>query len=415
MPDRWIVLSLDGLATAAISAYGSSWNETPAIDRLAAFGTLWDRAIVSSDDSIQVLGDLWMRWQPQGSQSASEPPSSRSPRSSGRSELFLNSGVQAIQLAKLAGSLGFDECTLVEAIPEGATETIEHVDIEETCLGKLLLPVLERLGDSTTSGGRQSDWSLLWVHSDTLTRCWDAPRSLFPVEEDDEYDDAPVDQAEWSLEDFGHDASLESAPAASLKPPALFAGSAVPYLQLQADAHPDLITSWMQTYGCQIRLLDRLVEWLLDSIEPDGGKTGLAILGSSGFSLGQNGWIGHRAGPIRSPQIHVPAVLFDGHGHGIRMSGVHPLGEVMRWLGQGPQPNRTARPTPSDWADESQNQSACVVTDSIRADRVLTTDQWFFVREAERSSLFLKPDDRDDGNDVADRCREVIEEMERQF
>lgn len=403
MPNRWVVLSLDGLATAALSAYGSSWNETPAIDRMAAFGTIWDRAILSSDDSIQVLKNLWDY--PVGDQ-----PWLKACQNSGRTELFLNSGVQAIQIAKLAGEIGFDQCTLVEAIPEGASELPESVAVEETALAKLLLPVMERLGDPA------KDWSMLWAHSDTLTRCWDAPRSLFPIDDEEEDDDAPVDQLDWSLDDFGSESlpgsEQETASPVATKPPSLFSGSGVPYLSLPADAHPDLITSWMQTYGCQVRLLDRLIDWLLDLIEPAGGEIGLAVLGTSGFSLGQNGWIGHRAGALRSPQIHVPAVLWDGQGHGIRVSGVRGVAAVSVWLRPIADEAQAVRPEPADWANEAAGQQSAIVTDSLRADRVVTTDEWFFVREADRSSLFLKPDDRDDSNDVADRCRDIVEEME---
>lgn len=407
MPDRWVVVSLDGLAAAALSGYGSSWNDTPAMDRMAAYGTVWDRLIVPSDDSIQVLKNFW-------SQSVGAQPWLSACQESGRVELFLNSGVQAIQLAQLAGALGFDQCTLVEAIPEGSTELPESEEVEETALAKLLLPVLERLGDTVAENSK--DWSVLWVHSDTLTRCWDAPRSLFPIDDEEDFDEAPVDQIDWSLEDFEQDSAPGSGQdvnePTTAKPPPLFSGTLVPYFAIPPAAHPDLVTSWMQTYGCQVRLLDRLLELLLDVIEPADGNIGLAVIGISGFSLGQNGWIGHRAGAIRSPQIHVPAILWDGQGLGIRVSGIRAVAEVAPWLRPIRDPQQAIRPEPADWANEELSRLSAIRTDSLRADCVLTTNEWFFVREANRSSLFLKPDDRDDSNDIADRCREVVDELE---
>jgi len=405
MPDRWVVVSLDGLATAPLGAYGSSWNETPAIDRMAALGTAWDRAIVDSDDSIDVLRGLWSR-------SSKGETWIDACKKQGRVELFINAGPQAEQLAKLSDELGFDECTLVEAVPDPDVFVPASTEVETTALAKLLIPVLERLGEPGANQPR--DWSVLWVHGDSLLRCWDAPRWLFPVDEDqDEEDESPVDQVDWSIEDFelasfGDGYSDEAAK----KPPSIFETVTVPYFELASDAHPDLVTSWMQTYGCQIRLVDRLVQLLLDAIEASNGEIGLALVGTSGFSLGQNGWVGHLAGPLRSPQIHVPVVLFDGAGYGIRVPGAHAIGEVAQWLRPAAKGDEMARVSPKEWGDDESASKASIVTQTNRADRVLTTAEWFFVREVERVSLYLKPDDRDDANDVADRCREVVESLQ---
>jgi hypothetical protein len=414
MPDRWVVVSLDGLATAALGAYGSSWNETPAIDHMAALGTIWDRAIVSNDDSVDVLRALWSR----SSQGTTWIDACRQ---SGRVELFLSAGIQANQIAALSGELGFDQCTLVESDTSTDTDTSVATsaappscadDVETTALAKLLIPVIERLGEPGTKQTR--DWSVLWVHGDSLLRCWDAPRWLFPVDEDQDEDmEEPVDQLDWSMEDFeqasyGDDAFAESRE----KPPSLFESTTVPFFELGNDAHPDLVTSWMQTYACQIRLVDRLLQLLLDVINETDGEIGLALIGTSGFSLGQNGWIGHRAGPIRSPQIHVPAISLDGAGYGIRVPGAHAIEEVSDWLRPLDRDSDLARISPKQWGVEESNPDVSIETQSRRADRVITTAEWFFVREAERASLYLKPDDRDDTNDVADRCREIVEAME---
>ncbi len=392
MPSQWIVISVDGLATSALGAYGSSWNETPAIDRLAAYGTVWDRCIIPSDDTPEVLRSLW-----------SQP--------FGRSDLFLNAGPQASQIASLAGTVGFEQCTIIEAIPEPAADAVACCEVEETAFAKLLLPILERLCEPDSKN--RQDWSLLWVHSDTLTRCWDAPRGLFPIDDDDDTEDEPIDRVEWSLEDFTQQTTgpiLNS--DVTDKPPALFESTAVPFVAIPADSHPDWVTSWMQTYGCQVRLLDRLIALLLEAVEAAEGEIGLALIGTSGFSLGQNGWIGHRAGAIRSPQIHVPAILYDGQGQGLRVPDLCSVATISNWLQPLMPSHQPARVTPAQWANADRDGQPQINTDSIRADRVLTTDQWFFVREADRTSLYLKPDDREDCNDVADRCRDVVEMME---
>jgi len=402
MSKRWVVLSLDALATSAIGVYGSPWNETSSIDKMATLGTVWDRAIATSDDSVEQLAQLW-------GQTVGDDRWVNHCHKVGRVELYLNAGPQAVELAKLAEKFAFDQCTFTESVPESlGQDALACEEIELTSMAKLLLPVLERLSDTSESAA--PDWSVMWVHSDSLARHWDAPRWLFPIEEDEE-DEEPIDQVEWSLADFEAQSRAGGVPESTTqKPPAIFESVSVPFFALSPDAHPDWITSWMQTYGCQVRLLDRLVSILLDAIQASGENIGLAMIGTSGISMGQNGWIGHRAGTIRSPQIHVPVILFDGEGAGLRLPGLRSINEVMHYLVASEE--GSSRITPEQWASDGTADDTVIETVSHRAERVLTTQQWFFVREGDHTRLFLKPDDRDDMNDIADRCRDVVESME---
>lgn len=429
MPARWVVISMDGLAVSSLGAFGASWNETPTIDRMAAGGTTWDRVICTDDDTVRTLSGIW--GQLSGDRTWLEGWKRR-----GRVELFLSAGEQATALAELAGQIGFDQCTIVETIVNSLHRSDEldapADEVEDAALSQLLLPLLERIGMSGRADAKSesSDWSMLWVHGDLLTRYWDAPRWLFPVEDEDD-DTEPEDKGEWELDDFGieslaadfeveHGAVDESESLVNeglgnedlnhdTNPPALFDQVTVPALKLTPDSHPDLVTSWMQTYGCQVRLLDRLIGLLLEALNSREEKVGLALVGTSGFSLGQNGWIGHRVGPIRTPQIHVPVILFDGQGPGVRVSGARTLEEAIASISSESLEDDSARPSPEQWADDAER--AAIVTQTGRASRVITTDQWFFVQEDEQPRLFLKPDDRDDANDVADRCRDVVESM----
>jgi hypothetical protein len=71
------------------------------------------------------------------------------------------------------------------------------------------------------------------------------------------------------------------------------------------------------------------------------------------------------------------------------------------------------RPPLGSEAAHSRDYFPRVVTRSDRAAKAITTAQWFFVDDGQdQKKLFLKPDDRDDVNDVASRCRDVIEEFD---
>ena len=471
MPDRWIVISLDAFANLAIGAYGSSWNTTPNIDSLAACGITWDRAVVPFDDTVQTLCESWSA--PSGD--AGDGGWIAQCQKHGRVELILGDDPagrdQSSAIAQLAGEVGFDRCTMVEInLGEEPSE-----EIESTAIAQLFAALVERLQevDEAESSGTEtgSPWSVLWLHSDLLARHWDAPRWLFPVDEpdeatetseeldEDEYEDADEEIEEFEVEvevDFSDDSlerefpfepvsedfrppsfafdllpdpafdpTLEEQSEQEKGPPELVNSVTPPSYRIAPDDHPDWVMTWMQTYGCQVRLIDQLIAMVAQMIKQIDPNIGLAVVGTSGFSFGQNGWIGHRAGPLRSPQIHVPAIVHDPTGPMLRWPRLASLTEVIQRIVPG-----RAAPLPDFWAklseiepqrvDESENESTGtpandtspeVRTRSDRATSAITTDQWFFVHDEAAARLFLKPDDRDDVNDVADRCRDIVDEF----
>ncbi len=417
MPERWIVISLDGLANLALGPYGSSWNSTPTMDRLAAQGTTWDRVIVPSDDVAETLHQCWTA--DVGGRSWVQAC-----RQFGRVEMFLNRDVSRLEpadrLAQIATQAGFDACTLVnwQTAEEPADE------IEATAFAHLVMALLERLqpNDPSTDGpfaDRAPDWSVLWLHSDFLAGYWDAPRWLFPLQEMDQSDE-PIDPSD--PEHWDQDVEQAAGKVGPGDPPAALQNTVQPpHYRISPGDHPDWVTSWMQTYGCQVRLVDHVIEWILELLGQLDQDIGFAMLGTSGMSLGQNGWIGNRAGPVRSPQIQVPVILHVPGQPPLRWPELLALPETLARIMPGALPpdslswaRLTDRPPPGSAAAQSQDYFPRVVTHSERAANVVTTPQWFFVRDPDdQTALFLKPDDRDDANDVASRCREVIEQLQR--
>jgi len=451
MPDRWIVISLDGLANLALGPYGSSWNSTPNLDRLAASGTTWDRVVVESDDAAKALYSFWTA-------ASGDETWLQACRHSGRAELFLAGDpagrVQSQRIATIAGEAGFDRCTLVEVqLGEQPEE-----EIESTAIAQLVAALLERVqasGDDHSPNDQPDEpWSVLWLHSDLLTRHWDAPQWLFDadadddltglpssaVDDDDDDDDNEDDSDDEYEADNDEDQPVEDdLPSDSVfmpslepgyeeeeqdgeQPPPLVDTTTPPSYQLAADDHPDWVMTWMQTYGCQVRLIDQLIGLIVDSLSQMEQSIGLAVVGTSGMSFGQNGWIGNRVGPLRSTHIHVPVILHDRDKMLLRWPQLAAFADVSEWVrpfGVAPGPAQWARLSESmlprhDRAREDQSSppvdSPQVVTQSARALAVVTTAQWFYVQDSDGTQrLFLKPDDRDDVNDVADRCREVVE------
>ena len=268
-------------------------------------------------------------------------------------------------------------------------------DIVDTQLGQMVAAAIER-------DAQDDPWSILWLHSGFLTRCWDAPRYLALIDETEEDQLAPSEEVELL-----HEASEVTEQLENL--PLVFQETTPPKIELVDDTHPDLITSWMRTYGCQVRLVDVLLEILLTSLKVEDPY--VLILGTSGFQLGQNGWIGHRQGPLRSADIRLPMIVSDvGPLHLPQLTRDSILPRVLDDLAQHGEenPNVSLLWSPEQWCQPDCEKE--IATESNRSLRAVTTPEWFFVQNTDATEhLYLKPDDIDDFNNVSRLRPDVIE------
>ncbi|MEM9646254.1 MAG: hypothetical protein AAF989_14785, partial [Planctomycetota bacterium] len=69
--------------------------------------------------------------------------------------------------------------------------------------------------------------------------------------------------------------------------------------------------------------------------------------------------------------------------------------------------------SPRQWATQNDGDlDHCVQTQTQDDSICVTTDRWFFVRDADQKEhLFLKPDDRHDHNDVMRLRLDVVDEI----
>ncbi|KAA1261020.1 hypothetical protein LF1_35630 [Rubripirellula obstinata] len=378
-----LVLSIEGLATSAIGCYGSSWNQTPAMDQIAASGCVFDRWINTQDRSPGLpvcLSNLhhWLEpWRQLGS-------------------TVLISDVSCPE----DQSAAFD--TVVQLNASGPLPSQPADEIDETRIAAQMAAVIEQ--DSLCDG----DWSLMWLHTSVLTQVWDAPRSLFPI------DEIELDLEPLEFPDQHQPSQSEPIDSAETIP-AIMPTCEVPKLDLNdqrggAGVHPDLVTSWMRTYGCQVRLLDLMIEILHQSLLREDVR--IMIVGTSGFSLGQNGFIGHRAGPIRSHDCRLPIIISDTPP--VRMPSPTPdthLPAILKGLGN----EQLDWCGPERWIGNASDSTDAIQTDSDRAKEVQTSAGWFFVRDCDESEhLFLKPDDVEDHNDVARLRPDIVESISDQ-
>ncbi|WP_236615619.1 sulfatase [Rhodopirellula europaea] len=399
-----LIFTLEGFTPAAISAYGSSWNRTPAIDQLAAEGTTWNRAITPVTNPLE----QWDRW----AKALAETPRAK--------EIVVVTDDP--RLLERESAAAFEEIVLlesdVESNSESETETeTETIEIEDTSIGRLTAVAADRLaqGDS------------VWLHSRFLTHCWDAPRELS--------DDSVAEEPAYYADEYEEDPPIETDAADDMddapeEVPFMVHTTAPPDHRITAVDDPDWITTWMRTYGCQIKLVDAMLDVLDSVLEPDAT---VVLGGTSGFALGQNGGIGHRTGPWRSCHLHVPLVCSGGSGLRSRMVASadevaavidarlsDPSGDLMpaeRFVAENVANPATEESQPDESLRSdatSPSHKARVITQHRNVPIAITTNDWFYVLSEEdeadapslpsesddRCHLYLKPDDVDDFNNV---------------
>lgn len=359
---------MEGLATSPLGCYGCSWNDTPAIDSLAARGVVWDRWTSPIDRS----GGTMTRW-------------------------LRDSGDTLRRHAESGGAVFVTDDPKLSVPDEYAGFTTSIVlkptlkrlpseSIEDTALAQTFAAAINAVEPTTR---------LLWIHSGVLRDHWDAPPD---DEEIVEENTEPVEDGE-PVDPFTVPEPLRL--PTSTDPPAY---------QLTSNDDPDRLFLWMNRYASQVRLLDQMIEMMLKSFS--SRKPTLLLAGASGFSLGENGWVGHHVGPLRSQDIRLPMLVSRGGPLRVpAMQSALELPDVLERLSDGLGENG-AIISPSQWCKTQDPFAPSIQTQSDRAATAISTPTWFYVCDSDEpgdAKLFLKPDDVTDFNDISRLRREVMD------
>lgn len=403
MQPRSVVLSLEGFATAALGPYGCSWNQTPMLDMLSATGTTFDRCIVPSDDPAVVLERCL------GALPAARPL------------YWLSDSRPAIDVAAA------HRPRHLQHLDFGGSGEVA-ADVVDTTLAQAVAALLDVLQDESTTADDAANEStsaapLFWLHSDVLLRRWDAPRDLVPEEawEEEPWEEEPEAEEAWSEAPWQEDSwepEAEDSPAwqeSDSPSEAQTAGSdstastgvQPPAIELPPDHDPDVTLAWMQAYAAQVLLVDQLVAVLRDATADR--PTRIVVLGTSGLALGERRHIG-AVGPLYSPRIQVP-LMAGGPGLPITRCALPSTPEAALAAVLQPTPAAAGLLSPAQWAADAQPFEPAVRTEGRDGSLGLTTPHWYYHRRDEAEQLFVKPDDRNDINDVSSRLPEVQQSM----
>lgn len=393
-----IVLSFDGLAIAPLGPYGCSWLDTPAFNRLAAQGVVFDRCIAASIDPQQILREAVL-----GDEATPQPSTTGVVQQAQSLGILTMLFTDSLVCADSESAKSFDECNVISP-SEDSYQPAES--LESTRFFELVAAALSR---RETLGAQPH---LLWIHYTGLTSHWDAPHALRDADDlmNDEEPREGSEQGESSWDDSSWN-ELEAARQSAIPPVQQYS---------TATSDPDLLLAWMTAYGAQIRTIDYVLGLILDQVSADA-DTCITLFSTSGFTLGENGWIGYRQGPTCSPQLQLPLIITGFSEseslHVLRPISSKRIGKTLAECLISPAPETRATDSllievqPDRWCEELAELDPCVTTMASDSQHSVayTTPRWFCTESHDHPArLYLKPDDRSDVNDVASLRPDIV-------
>ena len=243
---NYLCISIDGLQSGAIGAYGNTWIQTPTLDTLACQSALFDRFYASSMDLSVTFNELW-----------------QFPKECHTILLTDDAGVFLHEKAEF-----FDEKHRLEPkrriLPAGK--------ITETQLYRSMATAADLLRN------RADKPFLLWTHCEGFRGCWDFPRSYRKRYQIDEDPDA-------------------------------YPAVALPNITGN-NIEPDVKQSVLEAYSGGVAVLDETLAGLLAFLSETGldQNTVLLFMSVRGFSLGEHNYIGANE-EFYGENVHLPLFI----------------------------------------------------------------------------------------------------------
>lgn len=380
-----IVVVIDRLGSGFLGPYGNTWIETPAMNQLASESVLFEHAIADSNDLTLVYRSYWSGVHAMCR--ADRPECSLA-------KLIERVGLQATLLAD-------DELLLQHPLAEDFGEHVSlaqstrsrlAASIEETCFAQFTLAAIERLVDAKEPG-------LLWLHAQGMNGPWDAPQELAERFRDE--DD-----------------------------PKAYSDIVPPRFKLEQDHDPDDVLRVMHAYAAQVSVIDTCLESLLDAIGQHqlADETLIVVTSPRGYPLGEHGRIGAGEGDLFGETLNVPLLIRqpDRQSACMRLDSLAQptdlYATLATWFGVRAVAHSS---TGHDLLELSKNEQAWSREAAFsvgNCEYAVRTPAWLLHvdgnaenRESENreseNSLYAKPDDHWETNEVADRCGEMPEQL----
>lgn len=423
-----LVLVIDRLQTGFLGPYGNTWVATPHFDRVAAESFVFDNCLSATVDVSTACSAWWSGAHPLVLYKSK-------PAEGALVRRFAQAGMRTTLISDAACVLEhpLNEC-FEDVFGLGATEPAADgpsEDWTDTLAARSLSQVLDLLGGTSHA-------VFAWCHLASLGVAWGAPlamRETYRAEDD----------------------------------PPCYPGTQVPQQQLPADYDPDELLPILHAYAAEVSLWDRCLEVVIAFLESHTHwrNTLLVVTAPRGFSLGEHNRVGHET-RYYAESVHVPLLLRfpDGRYRGDRslaLAYTHDLlPTLLEFITDGPgRPSSESMPEAERLPAAPEGPAASLLPlvehpfgrQSAPRDRLILGDQvpanfavpwalrtpaWFATSRSDRDpgesvantgdnapsrsgqggeieddlppvELYVKPDDRWEQSDVADRCRDVAE------
>ncbi len=361
---------------ASSGAYGNTWIETPAFDRLAVESFAFDQMLIDSPRLESLYRSYW-----QGLHALA-------PDVEGRTSLpalLRDAGVhcalitddRAVQEHPL--TVEFDEVVAID--PPWQSQMVAEGAYEETHLARCFFQIIEWVQSAKQP-------FFLWCHLGSLGTTWDAPPECR--------------ERYWGESD-----------------PPLLTTADVPDRMLPPGFDPDELLVYTQAYAGQIALLDTCLGGFLDVLYEGSAArhTLLAITAARGFPMGEHRRLGPCDQALHGELVHVPLMLRfpDRAGASLRSKALVEPADLWRTLldwwpkAAVPQSPTGVSLLPLVRNERTVDRDRLVVSGPGR-ERAICTPAWY-LRTVEPPELYVKPDDFWEVNDVAVRCQVVVERL----
>lgn len=386
---------VDGLPAGLLGCYGSDGGATPAIDRLACEGFVFDHASIDGPRLADFYRAAW-----QGRHALAPAMESGAPTLAA-----------SLSAAGVSTTLWTDEPELAQLAGSADFAAAEYLAFDAPAIPA------ERWDETQTAQlfAAAADWLasarppfLLWLHARGPAGPWDAPLDL--------------------RRQFADEADIEP-----------YAAVDVPSRLLSDDHDPDEVLAVRWACAAQVAVVDRCLEALLAALADAGGGVNalVSVQSCRGFGLGEHRWIGpaDAAPRLHEEAIHIPWLLrlpMEELGPGRSQALVQPadLPATLRdafGLPAGERASGASLLPLVRGERDAVRDRACIVAGRERG---LRTAGWYLrwrqppeddssAAAAADSSvdcqLFAKPDDRWEVNDVADRLPYLVEPLLRGF
>ena len=255
---NYLCISIDGLQSGMVGAYGNTWIQTPTLDSLASQSAVFDRFYASSMDLPNIFTELWQF--PQGYHKILLTDDT---------EVFLHENADL-----------FDEKHRLES----KRRTRPAGKIEDTQFFRNMATTADLLRNQT---GKPF---FLWAHCAGFRGVWDFPlsyRRRYQIDED----------------------------------PDPYAGVALPEFFGEKKLAPDVKQSVLEAYSGGVAALDEALAGLLAFLDESNltQNTDMLFMATRGFSLGEHNTIGNN-GALYGENVHLPLFIrfHDGTFAGFR-------------------------------------------------------------------------------------------------